>query len=221
MTELSNKRLKINGLQLLDMVEENAVKCVFFDPQYRGVLDYLSYGNEGVSRGKERSSLPQMDEETIKSFLHKINKIMMPSAYLFLWIDKFHLVDGIKPWFTDFTDMKFVDMIVWDKGKIGMGYRTRRKSEYLVVIQKEPYKAKSTWKFHDIPDVWIEKIEGKEHTHQKPVMLQKKLIECVTDENDLVMDPASGSFSVFNACQMCNRNFIGGDLVYGTVENIF
>ena len=81
--QIMNKKLKINGLELLDIVEENAVKCVFFDPQYRGVLDHLSYGNEGVSRGKERSSLPQMDEETIKSLLHKINKVMMPSAYLF------------------------------------------------------------------------------------------------------------------------------------------
>lgn len=208
-----NYKNRVDGLLLLDCIEDNSIKCVFFDPQYRGVLDKLSYGNEGVSRGKGRSSLTQMDEKTILKFIKSIDRVLSPSGYLFLWVDKFHLVEGVNPWLKK-TCLSCVDMIVWDKTKIGMGYRTRRKSEYLVVVQKAPLKAKSTWRNHAIPDVWSEKAI-KNHPHSKPIDLQKELIESVTNPGDIVVDPASGGYSVFEACKLTNRTFLGGDIEFG------
>lgn len=209
-----NQKNKYNGIELLDNLKENSIKVLFFDPQYRGVLDKLSYGNEGVSRGKARSQLPQMEEKVIYEFISKIEKVLMPSGYLFLWDDKFHLVEGISSWFSDISKLTLVDMITWNKEKMGMGYRTRRQSEYLVVIQKEPKKAKSTWSIHNIPDIWSEKVD-KKHPHSKPVNLQKKLIEATTSEGDIVCDPASGGYSVLECCKDLNRTFIGCDLVFG------
>ena len=212
---LLNQRNQMNGLHLLDLLDESSVKVVFFDPQYRGILDKMSYGNEGKNRGKERSSLPQMSEETIKDFLAKIERILKPNGYLFLWIDKFHLMEGVKKWFENFKTLEIVDMITWDKKKMGMGYRSRRRSEYCVVVQKEPRQAKSTWLLHNIPDVWEEKLVYKEHTHSKPIELQKQLILATSQENDLIVDPASGGYSVFMACLGVNRNFLGCDLKCG------
>lgn len=212
---LLNQRNQMNGLHLLDLLDESSVKVVFFDPQYRGILDKMSYGNEGKNRGKERSSLPQMSEETIKDFLAKIERILKPNGYLFLWIDKFHLMEGVKKWFENFKTLEIVDMITWDKKKMGMGYRSRRRSEYCVVVQKEPRQAKSTWLLHNIPDVWEEKLVCKEHTHSKPIELQKQLILATSQENDLIVDPASGGYSVFMACLGVNRNFLGCDLKCG------
>ncbi|MCM1260778.1 MAG: site-specific DNA-methyltransferase [Prevotella sp.] len=208
-----NFKNKCDGIKLLESIPNEMIKCVFFDPQYRGVLDKLSYGNEGVNRGKNRSSLTQMDSKIIRKFILQINRCLRESGYLFLWVDKFHLVEGVGSWLVK-TNLKCVDMIVWDKDKIGMGYRTRRKSEYLIVIQKEPLKAKSTWKDHTLGDVWIEKI-NKNHPHSKPINLQCKLIEAVTDVDDLVVDPASGGYSVFEACKLTNRVFLGGDIEFG------
>ncbi len=165
-----NQKNKYNGIDLLDNLKENSVKVFFFDPQYRGILNKLSYGNEGVSRGRARSSLPQMSEVLIYEFISKIEKVLMPSGYLFLWVDKFHLVEGVSSWFGDISTLSLVDMITWNKEKMGMGYRTRRQSEYLVIIQKEPKKAKSTWTIHNIPDIWSEKVE-KRHPHSKPINL--------------------------------------------------
>ena len=142
---------------------------------------------------------------------------MLPGGHLFLWIDKFHLYQGISDWMKD-TEFNIVDMIVWDKCKIGMGYRSRRRSEYLLVIQKRPLKAKSTWKMHNIPDVWQETVK-KIHAHSKPISLQEKLIEATTDENDFVLDAAAGGYSVFSACENTKRNFIGGDIKFGENEN--
>ena len=214
MKDLINKKLNIDGVELLKQIPDKSLKVTFFDPQYRGILDKLSYGNEGKSRGKDRSDLPQMSEDIIKTFLKEIERVLTPSGYLFLWVDKFHLVEGVNSWILN-LNMEIVDLITWNKMKIGMGYRTRRKSEYLLVIQKLPKKAKSTWTLHNIPDVWEEKVI-KTHTHSKPIELQKQLILATTNEGDLVCDPASGGFSVFEACKLTNRNFIGGDLVFGT-----
>ena len=211
--EFSNKKNKIEGLQLLKKIQDNTIKTAFFDPQYRGILDKMNYGNEGENRGKARSDLQQMTEETIIQFIEEIDRVLLPSGHLFLWVDKFHLCTGVLPWFTN-TALQLVDLITWDKDKIGMGYRTRRKSEYLIVFQKEPKRAKDVWKNHSIPDVWTEKVE-KVHPHSKPIELQKALIEATTDEGDFVLDPASGGYSVLAACKEIHRNFVGGDIQYG------
>lgn len=213
-TILVNFQNIIDGIELLYQIRDNSIKAVFFDPQYRGILDKMTYGNEGKSRGKNRCELPQMTEEIISKFLVEIERILTPSGYLFLWVDKFHLVEGVKSWFTNIPNLEAVDMITWNKMKIGMGYRTRRKCEYLVVFQKLPKRAKATWTLHNIPDVWEEKVE-KTHAHSKPIELQKQLILAVTNEEDFVCDPASGGYSVFEACKRSRRNFVGGDIFYG------
>lgn len=217
---LKNNKYKINyknktdGLDLLSNIKDNTISCAFFDPQYRGVLDKLKYGNEGESRGKARCSLQQMDEEQIIKFIKEMNRVIKNSGHLFLWVDKFHLCQGTLSWFEN-TDFNIVDMIVWDKGKIGMGYRTRRKSEYLLILQKFPVKAKGYWLDHSIPDVWLEKIVNKNHPHTKPLELQTRLIQATTNEEDYVLDVCAGSYSVFTACKNIKRNFIGGDIEYG------
>lgn len=208
---LLNHRNKIDGLLLLQNVHDSSIKVCFFDPQYRGVLDKLNFGNEGVSRCKQRSALSQMTENQIISFIQEIDRILLPSGHLFLWIDKYHLFNGVSNWLLE-TNLNIVDLITWDKDKIGMGYRSRRKSEYCVVIQKTPTRAKDVWKAHNIPDVWVEKVD-KNHPHSKPIQLQKALIEAVSEVDDIIIDPAAGGFSVFEACQLCNRNFLGGDLL--------
>ena len=98
---------------------------------------------------------------------------------------------------------------------MGMGYRSRRYSEHLIIIQKEPTKAKGVWTIHDIPDVWKEKIENgsRNHAHSKPRELQKRLIEATTNKGDIVVDPAAGGYSVLEACQATGRYFYGCDIM--------
>ena len=206
-----NTRLKMDGLDFLGRLSEGTVPAAFFDPQYRGVLDLLAYGNEGESRGKARASLPQMSEKTISQFVKAIDHALIESGHLFLWMDKFHLCTGFRDWLAN-TSLDVVDMITWDKKKIGMGYRTRRKSEHLVVLQKQPRKAKGVWQVHTIPDVWSESVPNQKGVHPKPIELQAALVEAVTNPGDLVIDPAAGTFSVMEACRLRDRIFLGCDV---------
>lgn len=208
-----NTKLTIDGEILLQNLKSGSIDLCFFDPQYRGVLDKMRYGNEGETQ-KGRSTLVQMSEETIKRFITEISRVLKPSRYLMLWIDKFHLCEGVGAWL-DSTSLQIVDLITWDKGKMGMGYRTRKQSEYLLVVQKKPLKARDTWKLHNIRDVHYERIpqaELKCHPHSKPKGLQKLLIESCTNIGDLVCDPAAGSFSVFECCKELGREFVGTNL---------
>ena len=206
-----NTRLKMDGLEFLAALPADAIPVAFLDPQYRGVLEKLSYGNEGKDRGKRRCALKQMTETAIGRFVRGIDRALIPSGHLFLWVDKFHLCQGVRPWF-DGTSLDIVDLVTWDKGTFGMGYRTRRRVEYCVVLQKQPRKAKGVWKIHNIPDVIQEQVSQREHPHTKPVDLQGELMAAVSHEGDFVIDPAAGSFSVLQAAHNRRRTFLGCDL---------
>lgn len=219
MKNLINQKNIMCGLELLKHVDNNSVACTFFDPQYRGILDKMKYGNEGA-RQKERAALPQMDSELIELMLFEIACKLKPSGHLFIWVDKFMLVEGIP----NIPGLEPVDMITWHKQSFGMGYRTRRTCEYLMIYQKLPKRVKDCWKLHNIPDMWSEKIDKnlKVHTHQKPIGMINALIKAVTVEGDLICDPCAGSYTVMLVANSLGRNFIGSDLIslnnYGDYE---
>jgi site-specific DNA-methyltransferase (adenine-specific) len=201
----------MDGLELLRKLPDHSVPLALFDPQYRSVLDKQQYGNEG-ERQKRRAKLPQMEDGLIFDFLREIERALMPSGHLMLWVDKFILVDPDCPTWKYFQTLKSVDMVVWHKGRIGMGYRTRRCCEYLLILQKMPVRAKGVWRLHDIPDVWTEKSD-RSHAHAKPLQLIEKLIRAVTNEGDVVVDPAAGGYNTLRASLAANRRFIGCDIL--------
>ena len=65
-----------------------------------------------------------------------------------------------------------------------------------------------------------EKVKNSNHAHPKPIGLQKELILATSNENDIVLDPAAGTFSVMNAAIATNRRFIGCDISYGELYGI-
>jgi site-specific DNA-methyltransferase (adenine-specific) len=205
---VANKPQVMDGIELLKKLPDDSIPLVFFDPQYRGILNKLNYGNEG-ERQKERSKLPQMDQNTIISFVSEITRILIPSGHLMFWVDKFTLLGGS----ISSPILGTVDMITWNKQRMGMGYRTRRCSEYLVIYQKKPIRAKGVWTIHNIPDDWPERMD-KSHPHAKPIGLLEKLICAVTNEGDMIVDPAAGGYNTLRAASHTGRNFIGCDLLW-------
>ena len=193
------------------MLQAASIPLCIFDPQYRGLLDKMRYGNEGVSRGRRRSELLQMSEETIGEFIAGISAALIPSGQLFLWTDKFHLCKGVGTWLGN-GGLEVVDLVTWNKGRMGMGYRTRRVAEYLLILQKPPTQVGVGWQRYDILDVVTEKVERIRNVHPKPVNLQARLIEAVTDPGHVVLDPAAGNYSVMTAAHQVGRQFLGCDI---------
>jgi site-specific DNA-methyltransferase (adenine-specific) len=194
-----------DALELLQSLSDaSAVAMAWFDPQHRSVLNKLKFGNEG-SRQRGRAGLPAMSDDFIDAIRLEIARILKPSAYCMRWIDTFGLCEGHhlripREFLTP------VDLIAWDSLRMGMGKRSRRRGDYLLVLQRPPVTAK-TWIDHGIPSRWPDS-----HPHAKPLGLITRLIGAVTQPGDLVVDPAAGSFIVMTAAHALKRDFIGCDI---------
>lgn len=206
---ITNKRNKADALEFVLSIGRECVHSTFFDPQYRSVLDEMKYGNEGA-RQKRRAALPSMTNAYIWQVTEAIELVTRPSGHLFFWCDKFLAVGQWQRLVSPTWNL--VDMVTWDKGRMGMGYRTRRQAEYLLIFQKAPKRAKGVWTLHDIPDVWPEHAVTKEHPHAKPFALTTKLIRATVPPGQLVLDPAAGSFNTMDAAKEAGANFLGCDL---------
>lgn len=206
-----NARQVMGGAMLLARLEDASVGAAFFDPQHRGVLDRQDYGNEGA-RQQGRVRLQQMDAPTIRWFCEEIERVVKPGRYVFLWVDKFSVLEGIyNDWLSTAPALKKVGKIVWDKMRIGMGRRERYRHEEIIVLQKQPAKG-AGWSDHGIDDVWPEQVDRARHTHAKPMQLTCRLIKATTKRGDLVLDPAAGGYVVLDAAVYTGRRFIGCDI---------
>ena len=153
-----------------------------------------------------------MTSDYIDTVCREATRVLMPSGYLMRWQNAFGLAQAHHLRLADV--LPCVDIVAWDNERPGMGYRTRRRGDYLVILQKPPVKAKATWRDHGIPDRWVEKIDRGLHPHVKPIGLISRLIGAVTVPGDLVIDPAAGSFNVMDAALVLGREFCGCDIAY-------
>jgi site-specific DNA-methyltransferase (adenine-specific) len=205
-----------DALALLQSLPDCCTPLIFFDPQHRDVLDKLQYGNEGA-RQKARAKLPAMTKPYITECCLECARVLRPSGYLMLWLDAFHIGEALNGHSLGLREvLKCVDMIAWDNLRQGMGYRSRRRGDYLLIFQKPPIAAKRTWRDHGIPDRWPEKVNRREHPHIKPIGLIRRLIGAVTNPRDLVVEPAAGSFVVMRVANQLGRDFIGCDKAYSS-----
>jgi site-specific DNA-methyltransferase (adenine-specific) len=204
-----------DALTLLQSLSDCCTPLVFFDPQHRDNLDYLKYGNEGA-RQRGRSKLPQMSGEHVVACGHELARALFPAGHLLWWMNAYQIGKCLHGRIEEIIDtLQCVDLIAWDNERPGNGYRARRRGDYLGVCQKKPTRAKGVWsRSPSIPDRWVERIvhPRSQHPHIKPIGLISYLIEVLTKQGDLVVDPAAGSFVAMQAAMELGRNFIGCDL---------
>jgi site-specific DNA-methyltransferase (adenine-specific) len=123
-----NAAQRRDALDLLCALPAGCAPLAFFDPQHRGVLDRLKFGNEG-SRQRGRARLPSMSEHYIDACCREIARALAPGGYLMRWMDTFGLCEGHHLRIA--KDLKPVDLIAWDSLRMGMGKRSRRRGDYL------------------------------------------------------------------------------------------
>jgi site-specific DNA-methyltransferase (adenine-specific) len=154
-----------------------------------------------------------MSRDYIDVCCRKLARVLRPSGYLMLWADTFSVCQAAHLRVADVLSV--VDLIAWDNLRMGMGKRSRRRGDYLLVLQRPPVIAK-TWTDHGIPSRWVEKTDRKSHPHPhaNPIGLIERLIAAVTLQDDLVIDPAAGGFGVLQAARDLEREFIGCDIAW-------
>jgi len=225
-TELSNQEIEASrkekfllnikqsgeALELLANLENNSTSLVFLDPQYEPVRNVLS----------ANYPLYCQSDYQILRILEQIERILKPSSFCLLWVNKTLLGnDRIPLWLLKTPVLKIVDFLVWHKkNSLGLGNWLRSNAEFCFLIQKYPQSGK-LFKNRSFGNVWEENVvpnSKRKHPHQKPRELIKALISATTNEKDLVVDPCAGSFVVLEVCQELKREFLGCDLTFKEME---
>lgn len=114
-------------------------------------------------------------------------------------------------------ELDFKQMVVWDKGPIGMGWHYRRSYETVLVGTKPGGPCKWYDDTHQIENIirpgyrGIRKVipSAEQHPTEKPVGLAKHFIRLHSRPGDVVLDPFMGSGTTGIACVDEGRDFIG------------
>ena len=64
----------------------------------------------------------------------------------------------------------------------------------------------------DIPNVKANHVEKTDHPCQFPIVIPQKLIKCLTNEDDIIIDPFVGSGTTAIACIIEKRRFVGAEI---------
>ena len=116
--------------------------------------------------------------------------------------------------------LNFKQMVVWDKGKIGMGWHYRRSYETVLVGFKKGAPCRWFDNSHMVEniirpgDYGIKKIipTKKQHPTTKPVALMAHFIRLHSMPGDVILDPFMGGGTTGVACVNMDRQFIGVEL---------
>lgn len=115
-------------------------------------------------------------------------------------------------WMDEFLEFK--QMVIWDKGGLGMGWHYRRSYEVILVGEKPGAPCK--WYGGNTTSnlIRINKIipQKQDHPTPKPVGLMRKFIELHTLPGDLVLDPFCGAGPTLLAAKETGRAAIGIEL---------
>jgi len=113
--------------------------------------------------------------------------------------------------------MDFKQLVVWDKGPMGLGWHYRRSYETVIVSQKPGAKCRWFAESSSIEniirpgDYGIRKIipSACQHPTEKPVELAQHFASLHTQRCDMICDPFMGHGWTGVACVKLGRKFIG------------
>ncbi len=94
-------------------------------------------------------------------------------------------------------------------------YKTNNMGGYELVQDKKGVPLSDVW---DIPYLNPKAKERVGYPTQKPILLLEKVIQLVTSEGDVVLDPFCGSGTTLVAAKLLNRDFIGIDVSDDAIE---
>lgn len=116
--------------------------------------------------------------------------------------------------------LEFKQMVIWDKGPMGMGWHYRRSYETVLVAQKRGGACKWYDESNAIENIvrpgayGVRKIipQADDHPTPKPSELAGFFMRLHTREGEAVLDPFMGGGSTGEACVQLGRKFIGIEL---------
>lgn len=216
--------------EVVRTLPDNSVDMVFTDPPYGHNNNDGSdlIGRVGLFRGKEYEQGAKSDGRPIandgveandlyRELLPELRRVLKPGCCCCCCCGG----GGPDPQFARWSlwmneVFEFKQMVVWDKGPMGMGWHYRRSYETVLVGMKKG----AACKWYDDSDR-VENIirhigkiiPGKDdHPTPKPVALAKHFIALHSQPGDVVLDPFAGGGTTLMAAASMGRKAIGVEI---------
>lgn len=113
--------------------------------------------------------------------------------------------------YTDYSETTNIDNNLQDRVRNKYGKTEYKKNENGEVVLGKPKKGVPMSNVWDIPYLNPSAAERVGYPTQKPISLLERIIDIVTDEGDVVLDPFMGSGTTLVAAKLKNRQYIGID----------
>jgi site-specific DNA-methyltransferase (adenine-specific) len=169
-------------------------------------------------RKKARNFADLSIQETyIRLLKREFERVMKPNAPLFIFCDDLYYPVLLKVFF----DWTRTNLLVWDKGRIGMGNPFRKRHELIFYANRGSMETNADEGLSHYPTVLNYRpvpSDNRLHGAQKPVDLVTDLILGFSKKGDVVLDCFIGSGTTMVAAATTGRNFIGFDLVQECIE---
>lgn len=205
-----------DAIDWLKGLEKNSIDLIVTDPAYESMEKYRSTGTTTrlkKSKGSSNSWFPVFPDSRLPAMIQEMHRVLKKDAHAYVfcnddtsdYIKELALVYGFRR----------VKRLIWDKQKMGMGYRYRAKYELILFMEKGKRRLNS----NSIPDVLpCPRLKGSQYyPTEKPVPLLEVLIEQSSNKGELVIDPFCGSGSTGDAATNLGRRFLGADVSEGAV----
>ena len=215
-------------LEVLPTLAAGSVDFVFTDPPYghnnNSNGDLISRWEAALGTG---NYIPEVNDRPILNDgieANEIYKATLPELYRILQAGCCCCCccsgGGPDPQFARWSlwmdeIFNFKQMVVWDKGPMGMGWHYRRSYETILVGEKSGAACRWFDETHKVENIIRpgkhKKIIplGNNHPTEKPVSLATHFISLHTKQGDFVIDPFMGSGTTGVACVQTGRKFIG------------
>lgn len=212
------KLYKGNCLEVMDGIKSLGVKfdAIITDPPYN-----ISRENNFKTMGRAGIDFGEWDKDfDLTSWIKNCEPLLKKGGNIVIfndWKNMSHIVSSLEN-----NGFEIKDLIRWKKTNPMPRNRDRRFiTDYEVAVWA--VKKGGKWTFNRLSDTYerpevlcgvtpkSEKLNGG-HPTQKPVEVMEWIINRLSNEDDLVLDPFMGSGSTGVACMNTNRRFVGIEL---------
>jgi len=194
-------------IEKIKTLPRNCADLILIDPPY-STPTVASFGRKVTKRLSDLA----IQEHYFSTLKTDIERILKPDAPIFIFCDDIYyaVLVGL------FYDWKQINLLIWDKKRIGMGKPFRKRHELIFYANRGTPVVNHT--MSHIPTILEYPLTKTFHGAEKPVDLCRQLIKEFTPEAGVVVDLFMGSGSIGVAAIAEHRRFIGMELDPGYFE---
>lgn len=198
-----------DATERLKDLNSESVHCIITDPPYNSLEEHREIG----TTARLDDWFEVVGEQYWRPLFLQLFRVLKSGCHAYVFCDQQTLPTVRDA--TEFAGFKYWKFLVWDKGRIGMGYHYRAQHELICLLSKNGFRELRDRSVGDV--LQADPVRGGYPT-EKPVDLLETLVTQSTGPGQMVLDPFCGSGAVGEAALRNGRRFMGADIADRAVD---